>query len=317
MRWFVFATFALTTLACVPMLELDGAPCAGALCADGYMCCKGTCQRIDEPCIGACIDDRLDEGQSARYMPFVVDSRWTYLVTTSGSGSVEWKRLMLGPEAPIGGFAEGAAHALCREVRNSLGVLLDGALRWERDNGRSAEWLRNLRIDLDAARGATKDEYPDGRALRLDEDPDKTCVGHRFTHAYDERVVRPERCPYVRSERSWDADDAVQCADNGGLEIIQKSDVWTVEAIDEPLSFAGNEVSTLRVRREQSASDIDAVEVSTFWFARGLGKIKEVTVLQETEDLLYVDVPGVAELGVDPDPTFQTDACSAEWWPTR
>src|SRR5688572_22312039 len=78
------AAVTVSTMSCVPMLELDGAPCAGELCVDGYTCCQGTCQRSDAPCIGGCIEDRLDEGQSARYMPFVVGSRWTYLVTSSG-----------------------------------------------------------------------------------------------------------------------------------------------------------------------------------------------------------------------------------------
>lgn len=304
-------------MACVPPLPPEG-PCAADACLDGYRCCDGWCKPADEPCLGACIDDRSDEGQRSRYLPFIVGARWTFLVTDIGSETRQWKRWALGPEVEIGGLADGRAHLQCREVRDGDGNLYDGSLRWELDTGHGALWQRSLRVDVSAPGEVAKDEYPDPFAIRLDEGPD-TCVGRTFTHTYQELVVRPSACTGITFAEGehWGADDPARCAEAGGLAIVDKTDVWTVQKIDEVVEVAGQELSTLRVRREQTSSDSQIPEIATFWFARGVGKVMEVTENKQQEELLFVDMPDVGMLGQDDDRAAQIDDCSLDWWPRR
>jgi hypothetical protein len=60
---------------------------------------------------------------------------------------------------------------------------------------------------------------------------------------------------------------------------------WRVEAVDETVRVPAGEFLTVRVRR----TDVDQGSNKTYWYARGVGKVKEVGPL-ETEALAEFDV---------------------------
>ena len=53
--------------------------------------------------------------------------------------------------------------------------------------------------------------------------------------------------------------------------------------------------------------------MTTFWFARGIGKVREVNPAEETEELLFFSIPDGLSGGVDVGAPI--NRCDAEWWP--
>ena len=283
--------------ACAPLLDVDRAPCDGVACAAGFSCCDGICIDAAEPCLGACAAP-VSSDASDRYQPFVSGSVWVYEETTSGTGQFEnYKHLRLGAEEDLAPVADGRAHRLCREDRSFEDATNSGAIRWERDTGESAVWVRNLRID---ASGVTKDEVTIPYAVRVDESPARLCVGAAFDTSWTSRTVN----------------DPASCVD--GPAVCPTTDTavperWLVEAIDEPVDVPGQgAMPSLRATRTMTVAGVD--EVKTFWFVRGIGKVKEVVPTDDTESLLFFDIPGVATGGDNP---FRPlSECDAAWWPS-
>ena len=172
---------------CVPLITLDGAPCAIDSCLDGDRCCNGKCIRDSEQCLGDCATAVSGVG-AERYLPFVPGSVWVYEVRTAANGQIDdYKHLRLGEEEELAPYAEGRAHRLCREDRSIEDVVQRGSIRWQRDTGAGALWVRNLRIDTT---GVVKDELCVPPAVRLDEgDQRGACVGYRFDATWTSRTV--------------------------------------------------------------------------------------------------------------------------------
>ncbi len=286
---------AILVSACVPRLEIIGAPCDGKACAAGFSCCQGSCIAAEEQCVGRCL-----EPSDERFMPFAVDSVWTYdVINTSTRQFDSIKKLRLGAEESLAPWGDGVAQRLCREDRNTDDGINAAAIRWEEDLGDAAVWRRNLRID---ASGPTKDELPTPSAMRIDESADRVCVGARYRTDWVERVIDPPNCA---TYATGDPSDCVS-ADN---DVIEE---WFVDAIDAPVDVVGvGIVPCLQVTRTMTT--VAEIEVTTFWFARGIGKVQEVNPAEETEELLFFSIPDGLSGGVDVGAPI--GRCDPEWWP--
>lgn len=281
---------------CVPPVPLPDTPCDIDRCLDGFRCCNGVCIPESEQCLGACAAPVSGVGAD-RYLPFVPGSVWVYEVRSAATQQiVDYKHLRLGAEEELAPFAEGRAHRLCREDRSVDDVVQRGSIRWQRDTGAGALWIRNLRVDVN---GVTKDELCVPSAVRLDESYPHRCVGAELDSPWTSRTV----------------DDPVACTAGPLTCPTTDADVfehWETEAIDALVWVPGmGNQRALRVRRTLDLGDVD--EVSTFWFVRGVGKVNEYVPTDEDERLIYFDIPGVGSSGVNP---FRAiGECTPEWWP--
>lgn len=281
---------------CVPPTNVDRGPCQAGDCLDGFRCCNGECIRDRDQCLGACAENVSGAGAD-RYLPFVPGSVWVYEVRAAATGQIDdYKHLRLGAEEELAPFAEGSAHRLCREDRSVDDVVQRGSIRWQRDTGAGASWVRNLRFDTT---GVVRDELCLPPSVRLDESNWHRCVGAEFDSTWTSRTV----------------DDPVGCT--GGPSACPTTDAeifehWETRSIDAPVEVPGHgEQRALRVTRTLYLAD--ATEISDFWFVRGVGKVSEWVPTDEDERLIYYDVPGVGSGGENP---FRTIAeCTPEWLP--
>lgn len=101
--------------------------------------------------------------------------------------------------------------------------------------------------------------------LRVDEDSARLTPGASFTTTHTE---------------------AVTDVATGATTMSDKVEQWTVEAVDEAITVPAGTFCALRVRRTVAATG----SIKTYWFARGVGKIRESGAGQ-TEELSGYTLP--------------------------
>ncbi|MBI1944503.1 MAG: hypothetical protein HYS27_02335 [Deltaproteobacteria bacterium] len=287
---------AMLAAGCVDELGMEDAGCAIDVCAPGYFCCSDTCLQDGEQCLGACA--AVGSGVGAeRFLPFVPGSVWVYEVRSAATHQIEdYKHLRLGAEEDLAPFANGRGYRLCREDRSVDDVVQRGSIRWQRDTGAGALWVRNLRYDTT---GVVKDELCVPPAVRLDESATGLCVGATFDSRWTSRTVEdpvtctggPSACPTANAA------------------VFEK---WETMAVDTQVWVpALGDQRALRVRRILDLGGVD--EVSDFWFVRGVGKVTEYVPTDEDERLIYFDIPGVGSGGTNP--YRMISECTPEWRP--
>lgn len=290
------ACACMLAASCVPDIPLDGGPCDIDACVAGYYCCNGDCIPVDQQCLGECADPAAGVG-AERYLPFVPGSVWVYEVRAAATGQIDdYKHLRLGAQEDLAPFAEGPGYRLCREDRSADDVVQRGSIRWQRDTGAGALWIRNLRFDTT---GVVKDELCIPGAVRLDESSTGLCVGAMLDGRWTSRTV----------------DDPVACTAGPSAcpttdtEVNEWWETWALHEEEEVPGHGAQE--TLRVRRTLDLGDVE--EVSDFWFVRGVGKVREWVPTDEDERLIYYDIPGVGSGGTNP--FRMIGECTPGWRP--
>ncbi len=173
-----------------------------------------------------------------RFLPLAPGATWTWQVTPGMGARFDKTTTVEGTDVVRG--------APAFRLRTSG----DGTdtLSWQDDTGSAVRRLREQ--SLDASGGVRDDTSYEPYKLRLDESNQRLVVGASYTETY--------------VEASTDS--------TGAVTRRTKSEVWTVEAIDEAVGVPAGSFTCLRVRRvgaDAGGSD------KRFWFARGVGKIKE------------------------------------------
>lgn len=202
----------------------------------------------------ACGDDAqsdLDSGTpmacatplGERFLPLTVGARWTYDVTDLSV-----------PGSPA--VAKASTVEAFEEVGDRKAGTTGFRVRTEKANGTTVSWQEDRctsivrhREQSFAANGTMEgDQFYMPSKLRVDETPAHLALGARWTVSYEEVEVDPV----------------------AGETRVSKDETWSVEAVDESITVPAGTFVTVQLRKVTSG-DAD----KRFWFAPGVGKIKE------------------------------------------
>lgn len=195
---------------------------------------------------------------SERYMALAPGMSWTFVVTDVSSGATETKTQTVGPLEDVGGAKAGIMAFRLTTVKVS-GMVES----WQEDTGEAI--LRHREQDFAGANRV--DEIYDPYKLRVDDSDAHSTLGASWTEDYTEVVT-----------------DVV----NGGTTMQPKTETWSIEAIDEVLTVPAGTFNTMRVHRISMANTGGSDKM--YWFARGVGKVKEASV-DRIEELSSYTIP--------------------------
>ena len=172
---------------------------------------------------------------SDRYLPFAPGHRWTYLVTDLESGERKVKDQAL--EAGADGRVVQRTGKLAGSTRSVLTVDGDRVVRLQQ-------------VDLDTSGVVERTtRYAPGQ-IRIDESAARLAPGASWEEVYDETIV-----------------DAGEPA-----VVVRNRDRWEVLAIDAACAAPAGSFTCVHLRRTRLEG---GVAVKEFWFARGVGKVRE------------------------------------------
>lgn len=214
---------------------------------------------------------------SGPWVPLKVGNQWTYTVTDPTSGKVSAKVQGVTAESVVGGTGSSAAAMAFKLVTGDKFDDKKGDVSYQAwvDN----RLVRYREISIGGSSGDTKkEEYYEPPKLRLDGSDDRVKIGANWPESYDTYTVDTVKTG------SGDA-----AAPDGGSPTDaplvttkeQTIDVWTVVGVDEPVTVPKGTFKALVVEKVGNSGSSD----KKFWFVRGIGKVKETGVGDQTEEL--------------------------------
>jgi hypothetical protein len=211
------------------------------------------------------------------YLPLKVGNHWSYQVTdTDGTISVKVQTVVR--EEAVGGVGP---HKDQTAFRLSTGNKIndpDGDLSWQGlVNDRVVRYREQ---SIDGKDGTVKNEqYWDPPRLRIDETTEHTAKGAMWLEpAYVEVSVDIDHYP----DGGTDGDGGTTFIPDGGMQTEDDiRDLWSVFSAKDTITVPAGTFDTLVLRRVGNGG----ASVKTFWFARGVGKVRESEEGQPTEEL--------------------------------
>jgi hypothetical protein len=191
-----------------------------------------------------------------RYLPLSVGATWTYLVTDPTSGSTTKTQAVQALE-DVGGEKAGVMAFRVR-TEKSKGVTVS----WQEDLGDRV--VRHREQAFDSTDALKIEEVYVPSKLRLDETAVHLAMSAQWMEEYTEKV-----------------NDA-----QTGASTNVKTEQWAVVATDEMVTVPAGTFRCLHVSR---AGDMLGQSQKDYYFARGVGKVKEVG--SQTEELMSHSVP--------------------------
>ncbi|HUH00402.1 MAG TPA: hypothetical protein VML75_00325 [Kofleriaceae bacterium] len=180
---------------------------------------------------------------TGRYFPVVPGTVWTFRTTDLGDGTIEVKTQAVGALEDVGGTKAGTmAYRMTTTKPGGMVV------SWQEDTGDRI--LRHREQDM--AGSGQSDEIYDPHKLRVDETAAHTALDATWTETYDE-ISTPIGSTIATT--------------------TSKTETWTVEAVDEEVTVPAGTFCALRVRKVVTSDP--AASAKTYWFVRGIGKVKE------------------------------------------
>jgi serine/threonine-protein kinase len=198
--------------------------------------------------------------ETASFMPLATGNSWTYRITDPSTGQVDPvdKTITIDREGDERGLKAGVrGYRLLRQDTNGQ------AYRWIRDTGNAVVWDHDEWFD--SAGAPTRAIFYVPYRLRVDHRCERRVVGASWTEAYE----------------------AIESAmPNAAARTSQMRERWTVEAVDEAITVPAGTFRAMRIHRLNEATNTD----STYWFAPGVGKVKEFSPPKEQEELVRFTV---------------------------
>jgi hypothetical protein len=186
---------------------------------------------------------------TGRYMELRTGASWTYSI----DGEDE-KRQTVGALEDVGGEKAGV-QAFRVETEKAGGSVVS----WQEDTGDAI--LRHRETDM-AGSTATDEIY----------EPYRTRISELGAHLEPGATWSEEYVEYLTD------------LDTGETSTVDKVEHWEVVAVDTPVRVPAGDFCALQVRRTSTVGGSDGSD-KTYWFARGVGKIKEVGE-DRTEELV-------------------------------
>lgn len=180
-----------------------------------------------------------------RYLPLATGNQWTYNITPAGGGTTVMKKNSVEAFEDVGAAKAGIMAYRVRAERSD-GVTVD----WQRETCEGVIREREQTFTLAGVK-ATEQYYTPNK-LRLDESVAHLTMGATWISTYQEHQI-----------------DLVTNVET----VVAKSDRWTVVATNVPVTVPAGTFNCLQITKAGVATGtVD----KTFYFALGVGKVKEV-----------------------------------------
>jgi serine/threonine-protein kinase len=192
---------------------------------------------------------------AATYMPMTSGTWWRYTMTDPDTRQPMEDKLLRVDEV----LEPGKSVRMYREEGERTGY------RWLERHGDVVGWVHDRWFDKTGA--TTKESVYDPIYTRVDETCEHRALGARWTENYTETKAGSGDSTHLRVE-------------------------WEVQAVDERVVVPAGTFKTLRVHRLQY-DDAGHLKEQTYWFASGIGKVKEDSPGIEYEELIdfHVEPP--------------------------
>jgi len=200
------------------------------------------------------------------FLPLRPGIKWTYLVKDLTDGNTTTKMTTVGNLEAV----DKLPGVMAYRIRTQKGLeLADETVSWQNVTETGVERYQEQSYRPGVAGAAPTPrilEWWSPYKLRLDTSAEHLILGARWTVTYTENSLDHETMMMTTRERN---------------------DQWSVEGVNVPLAVAGKSYSTLVVRR--IGTDQGATSDKKYWFACGVGKVKEtggqIEELQSVEGL--------------------------------
>jgi hypothetical protein len=190
------------------------------------------------------------------YEPLAVGASWTYHVNDSGVvyDKVSTVEAMEDAGGMYAGVTVFRVHDHFTAEDQNTWYQVDGAL------------VKRLHENvLDAAGNLKSEDWFTPFRLRVDESADHMVAGAAWAMSYMDAESKPSKAPTVTT----------------------RNDAWRVDGVDETVSVPFGTFLSLHVTR----TDPSDGSTKSFWFVRGLGKVKEMTSGGHKEELTAHSAP--------------------------
>lgn len=235
------------------MAALLGAGCGGGATPTGT---GGTCGAST----GAGGTNGVFMG-TGRYLPLKVDATWIYKLTDTSTAGCQTRTTRVEALEAVGGMKPGVTAFRLREADSNGSAQVS----WQEDQ--TDKVVRHREQSFDTTGVMTKEEWYAPSRLRVDETAAHIVMGTMWNDVYTE----------------------TQIATGAATTTTPKTDKWAVEATDELVTVPAGTFSCMRVHRVGQMTATGLVD-KTYWFARGVGKVKEVGG-GATEELRSYTIP--------------------------
>lgn len=175
------------------------------------------------------------------YLPYEAGFTWTYRVTDLGTGARETKEQRIDPEMEhpdYGAVLVQVTSKVNGETVNFMQVQGDRVVRRQQE-------------DYDASGALERTTVYQPHAIRIDQSPERTTPDAMWQEDYTEVVTEPGVAPIE----------------------VPTTDVWLVVEVDVPCESPLGIFECIRLRRTRTQGGVAEKE---FFFARGVGKVREV-----------------------------------------
>jgi hypothetical protein len=198
---------------------------------------------------------------TGRYLPLKIDATWTYKITDASTGTVMNRVSKVETLDAVGATKPGVMAYRLRETDASGAYQLS----WQEDQ--TTKIVRHREQSFDSTGVLKKEETYAAYRLRLDETPEHLAMGARWMETYMETQTLMGVTPTV----------------------TPKNETWVLEATAELVTVPAGTFTTIRVHRVGTMTAAGIVD-KTYWFAQGVGKIKELGG-GSTEELVSFSIP--------------------------
>lgn len=206
-------------------------------------------------CGGSASTDSSVEATTGALLPWKAGNRWTYRVTEDGE--VSEKETTVGELEPVGGTGPNR-DVLANKVVTRKGSS-DKTVSWQAVSGARLVRYREQSFQENTDTVETE-EYWEPSKLHVDEAPEHVVVGASWLESYEETQQDAGEQPSTETVREQ----------------------WTVIADDEVVTVPAGTFRALVLRKSGTS------KTKTYWFVRGIGKVKETG--GQTEELVSYEV---------------------------
>jgi hypothetical protein len=199
------------------------------------------------------------DGDTAdRYFPLVIGARWSYQVIDGETGATSVKSQSVEELEDLEGDKAGVLAFRLRSEKNR-----GYTVSWQEDTGSAI--VRHRELSYDVGDVLESDAIYTPGKLRLDEATDRLVAGATYVEQYRKTVTD---------------------ASTGLTTTMDRQEEWVVEAVDEVVEVPAGRFECLRIWRSRDESGSE----KRYWFALGVGKVKEEGAGQ-TELLAGYELP--------------------------
>jgi hypothetical protein len=200
-------------------------------------------------------------GDPAHLLPLKTGNAWMYLVTDE-TGVPTPKTQTVMEEGPVGGSGPNAGVTAFRMVTRKGVNGMDETISWQARIGTRVVRYREQAYMANPPHALELEEHWDPFKLRVDETPDHMVAGATWTETDQETKLPVGGTPLT----------------------MQVQERWTVAAERQMVTVQGRSYEVMILTKTGASQ-------KTYWWARGIGKVKEIGINQTEELIAYSVAP--------------------------